>query len=75
MADQLLAFHLGLHSKKVLAEFWMIVIAFVIVSFLIPFEQYWFLYGIVAVVIGVRQGFEAVLLINIIIFLVNYCCL
>ena len=67
-----LPFHLGLHSKKVLAEFWMIVIAFVIVSFLIPFEQYWFLYGIVAVVIGVRQGFEAVLLINIIIFLVNY---
>ena len=53
-------------------EFWGVIITFVVLSFFVPFGQYWFIYGIVTVLIGVRQGFEAVLLINAILFFVNY---
>jgi signal transduction histidine kinase len=53
-------------------EFWLVVTTFLILSFFVPFQQYWFIYGIVAVIIAVRHGFEAVLLINLVIFTVNY---
>ncbi len=59
-------------NKRKHVEFWITVIIFMIISFVIPFEQYWFVYGIAAVVIGVRQGFESVLLINCIVFFINY---
>lgn len=59
-------------NKRKYIEFWATVIIFIIISFAIPFGQYWFVYGIAAVVIGVRQGFESVLLINCIVFFINY---
>ena len=59
-------------TKRKHAEFWIMVTIFIIISFMIPFGQYWFVYGIAAVVIGVRQGFESVLLINCIVFFINY---
>ncbi len=59
-------------GKYPLLEFWGVVLIFVILSFFVPFGQYWFIYGIIALIIGVRQGFESVILINVILFLINY---
>lgn len=59
-------------NKRNIIEFSLTVAAFIVMSFVVPFGQYWFIYGIAAVVIGVRQGFESVLLINSIVFFVNY---
>jgi two-component system, sensor histidine kinase len=59
-------------ARKPKVEFFSTVGVFVVLSFFVPFGQYWFIYGIVAVVIGVRQGFESVLLINTIIYLLIY---
>jgi signal transduction histidine kinase len=53
-------------------EFLLLVVAFLTTSFFVPFEQYWFIYGVMAVVLGIRQGFESVLLINSVIFAINY---
>jgi signal transduction histidine kinase len=55
-----------------LMELMGVTLVFVALSFFVPFGQYWFIYGIITVVIGVRQGFESVILINTILFLINY---
>jgi signal transduction histidine kinase len=55
-----------------LFEFWGVAIVFAGLSFFVPFGQYWFIYGIVTVVVGVRHGFDLVLLLNAILFLINY---
>jgi len=59
-------------SRYPLLEFWGVVFIFIVLSFFVPFDQYWFIYGIIAVLIGVRQGFRSVVLINTILFLINY---
>jgi signal transduction histidine kinase len=59
-------------GKSPFLEFWGVVFLFVVLSFFVPFDQYWFIYGIIAVVIGVRQGFKSVVLINAILFMINY---
>jgi two-component system, sensor histidine kinase len=55
-----------------LLEFWGIAAAFACLSFFVPFAQYWFIYGIITVIVGVRHGFDSVLLLNAILFLINY---
>jgi signal transduction histidine kinase len=47
-------------------------ILFAALSFLIDFDKYWYLYGIVAAMIAVRNGFGTVILANLIIFILNY---
>lgn len=59
-------------GKKPWIEFWIVVVGFVALSFFIPFGQYWFVYGIIAAIFATRHGFEAVLLVNASIFLINY---
>lgn len=59
-------------GKRPWLEFWIVIVAFMALSFFAPFGQYWFVYGIVAAVMGTRHGFETVLLINASIFLINY---
>ena len=49
-----------------------ITILFVGLSFLVDFDKYWFLYGIVAAMVAVRNGFYTVILANLIIFILNY---
>ena len=53
-------------------ELMAITILFVALSFLVDFDKYWFLYGIVAAMVAVRNGFYTVILANIIIFILNY---
>ena len=45
---------------------------FVGLSFFMAFDRYWFLYGIVASLLAVRNGFDTVILANLIIFMLNY---
>lgn len=47
-------------------------ILFVGLSYLVDFDKYWFLYGIVASMVAVRNGFSTVILTNLIIFVLNY---
>ncbi len=49
-----------------------ITVLFVGLSFLVDFDKYWFLYGIVAAMVAVRNGFYTVILANLIIFILNY---
>lgn len=49
-----------------------ITILFVGLSFLMDFDKYWFLYGIVAAMVAVRNGFGTVILANFMIFILNY---
>jgi len=49
-----------------------ITILFIGLSFLVDFDKYWFLYGIVAAMVAVRNGFYTVILANLIIFILNY---
>jgi two-component system, sensor histidine kinase len=59
-------------GNRLLAEFTLTLLVFIVLSFWIPFERYWFIYGMGSVIIGVRHGFEWVILINIVIFILNY---
>lgn len=45
---------------------------FLTLSFFIDFGRYWFIYGIVASLVAVRNGFETVVIANSVIFLLNY---
>ena len=53
-------------------EFFAALIAFVILYFLAPFEKFWFMYWIGAVIVALRQGFERAILISFSIFIINY---
>lgn len=50
----------------------LICLFFLGLNFLIDFSEYWFVYGICAVIVAVRRGFEAVLLTNVILFVLSY---
>jgi signal transduction histidine kinase len=50
----------------------LICLFFLGLNFLIDFSEYWFVYGICAVIVAVRRGFEAVLLTNLILFSLSY---
>jgi len=53
-------------------ELVVITLLFTSLSFVLDFDKYWFLYGIVATMIAVRNGFDTVVLANLIIFILNY---
>lgn len=45
---------------------------FVVLSLLIPFDKYWFIYGIGATLFALRWGFEAAIVLNVCIFMLTY---
>jgi two-component system, sensor histidine kinase len=49
-----------------------ITVLFLVLSLFIDLEKYWYLYGIVATMVAARNGFETVVLANLIIFVLNY---
>lgn len=53
-------------------EFWLIVAGYVAMIFFVDFDVYWYVYGVASIMVGIRRGFQAVILINAIIFLLNY---
>lgn len=44
----------------------------IVLSLLIPFEQYWFIYGIVSLYVAIRFGFGEAAFCNLFIFLLTY---
>lgn len=69
-------FHLHKHvtglSKKATFELGLISVAFILLSLLFPFDKYWFIYGLGATLFALRWGFEASILLNVVIFLLSY---
>lgn len=45
---------------------------FLILSFIVDFNDYWFVYGICATIVAIRRGFELTLLTNFILFSLSY---
>ncbi len=65
------AFSIKEHNPKAI-EFWAIVFGFVGMIFFVDFDTYWYVYGVVSIIVGVQRGFATVILINAIIFVLNY---
>lgn len=53
-------------------EMTLFAIAFVIVSQTLDFEKYWFAYGAGSVMVAVRLGFNAIVLINFLVYVITY---
>lgn len=53
-------------------QFWLIVIGFVAMIFFVNFDPYWYIYGVVSIIVAIQRGFATVILINCIIFVLNY---
>jgi two-component system, sensor histidine kinase len=60
------------NDKRVWFELALLTLLFLSLGFIISFDKYWFLYGICATVVAVRHGFHHVILINALIFILNY---
>ncbi|NJM26559.1 MAG: hypothetical protein HC859_14880 [Bacteroidia bacterium] len=58
--------------RRAFAELVIICVLFVILSLLIPFDKYWFIYGIGATLFALRWGFEAAIVLNVCIFMLTY---
>lgn len=58
--------------KPRLAQFWLIVVMFVTMIFYVDFDSYWYVYGVVSIIVAIQRGFATVILINAIIFVLNY---
>ena len=55
-----------------LIQFWLIVILFISMVFFVDFDSYWYVYGVISIIVAIQQGFATVILINAIIFVLNY---
>lgn len=59
-------------SQRGLLEIILATLLFFTLGFFVSFDKYWFIYGVGATLIAVRHGFGNVILINAIIFILNY---
>lgn len=59
-------------SKRAVIELALISLIFILLSVLFPFDKYWFIYGIGATLFALRWGFEASIVLNVVIFLLSY---
>ncbi|MBX2895689.1 MAG: hypothetical protein KF763_09625 [Cyclobacteriaceae bacterium] len=62
----------GRLKPRVIFELLLLSILFLLLSFLFPFDKYWFIYGIGATLFSLRWGFAAAIVLNVIIFLLSY---
>lgn len=62
----------GKLRKQTILELGLISLFFVLLSVLFPFDKYWFIYGIGATLFALRWGFEASIILNVIVFLLSY---
>lgn len=54
------------------ASLWLIVGVFVSMIFFVDFNTYWYVYGVASIIVAVQRGFASVILVNAIIFVLNY---
>lgn len=59
-------------SRTKVIELVIIYASLLLLSFTIPFETYWFVYGLVSLYVAIRFGFGDVLLCNLYIFLITF---
>ena len=59
-------------NRNTLLLFFAILVVSILLSFRIPFDRYWFIYGIGALIIAIRLGFEWAIAINLSVFILNY---
>lgn len=62
----------GKLRKQTILELGLISLFFILLSILFPFDKYWFIYGIGATLFALRWGFEASIILNVIVFLLSY---
>lgn len=53
-------------------EFIGVLLFFIVFYLVMPFDQYWYVYWIGAVIVALRQGFERVILLSLAIFFITY---
>ena len=53
-------------------ELTVIFIALFLISWVSPFEQYWFIYGFASLFVAIRYGFGETLICNLLLFLITY---
>ncbi len=53
-------------------QFWILVVGFIAMIFFVDFDNYWYVYGVISIIVGIQQGFATVILINCLIFILNY---
>lgn len=58
-------------SHKV-SYLWIITIVFVAMIFIVDFNTYWYVYGVASIIVAIQRGFASVIIINAIIFVLNY---
>ncbi len=51
---------------------WIMTIVFVAMILFVDFNTYWYVYGVASIIVGIQHGFASVILINALIFLLNY---
>lgn len=59
-------------QKQSILEFGLMLSFFIFLNVQAPFDKYWFIYWIGAVIVAVRLGFRWAILINLAIFILNY---
>ena len=59
-------------TGKALTELLPASVLFIFLSFMFPFDKYWFIYGIGATFFALRWGFSAAVILNVIIFMLSY---
>ncbi len=62
---------LAQHNPKAI-QFWLIIIGFVVMTLFVDFDAYWYIYGVISIIVAIQRGFATVILINAIIFILNY---
>ncbi|MBX2917417.1 MAG: hypothetical protein KF856_19270 [Cyclobacteriaceae bacterium] len=62
----------GSLKRRAVIELLALAILFLVLSFLFPFDKYWFIYGIGATLFSLRWGFAAAIILNVLIFLLSY---
>jgi signal transduction histidine kinase len=60
------------NQPNALPEMVLLAVIFIALSFVISFDKYWFVYGLGATILAIRHGFQYVILINAMIFILNY---
>lgn len=59
-------------TNRAILELLAISVVFIVLSVWFPFDKYWFIYGIGATLFALRWGFSAAIILNVIIFILNY---
>jgi signal transduction histidine kinase len=60
------------HSKYLSLHAFVIILMIVVLSAILDFNRYWYLFGLISLVVSVRYGFGATSLVNLFILLVIY---